>query len=52
MDEQFLVKDGKITAWDGVTLGGNKISKAELVEAFGRKVYEEIARFGSYSIKK
>jgi hypothetical protein len=52
MDELFLVKDGKITRYDGTTLNGNRISKEELVEAFGTKAFEEIERFGFYTIKK
>ncbi|MNR13903.1 hypothetical protein D3C85_1303400 [compost metagenome] len=52
MDDYFLVKDGKIVRWDGLTLGGTKIRADELVESFGRKALEEIERFGSYTIKK
>lgn len=52
MDELFLVKDGKITRYDGTTLNGSRISKEELIEAFGPKAFEEIERFGFYTIKK
>jgi hypothetical protein len=52
MDDYFLVKEGRIVRWDGITLGGTKISADELVESFGRKALEEIERFGFYSIKK
>lgn len=52
MDDVFLVKDGKITRYDGTTLNGNRISKDELIEAFGAKALEEIERFGVYTIKK
>lgn len=51
MDDVFVVKGDKIVRWDGNTLGGKKISKDELVEAFGRKALEEIERFGNYTIK-
>ncbi|WP_157276688.1 hypothetical protein [Paenibacillus sp. Soil766] len=52
MDDYFLVKDGRIVRWDGLTLGGTKIRADELVESFGRKALEEIERFGFYTIKK
>ncbi|WP_438446424.1 hypothetical protein [Gorillibacterium sp. sgz5001074] len=52
MDDLFLVKDGKITRYDGTTLNGTRITKDELLEAFGPKVLEEIERFGSHTIKK
>lgn len=52
MDDYFLVKDGKIVRWDGLTLGGTKIRADELIESFGHKAIEEIERFGSYTIKK
>lgn len=51
MDDYFLVKDGRIVRWDGLTLGGTKIRADELVESFGRKALE-IERFGFYTIKK
>lgn len=52
MDDLFLVKEGKITRYDGKTLNGKHISKDELVEAFGYKAFEEIEQFGVYSINK
>ncbi|NQX58127.1 hypothetical protein [Paenibacillus qinlingensis] len=52
MDDYFLVKDGRIVRWDGLTLGGTKIRSDELVESFGSKALEEIERFGFYTIKK
>jgi hypothetical protein len=52
MDDYFLVKDGRIVRWDGLTLGGTKIRADELVESFGRKALEEIERFGFYNLKK
>ncbi|MFC0215989.1 hypothetical protein ACFFK0_26675 [Paenibacillus chartarius] len=52
MDDIFLIKDGRIVRWDGLTLGGTKISTDELIESFGRKVLDEIEQFGFYTIKK
>lgn len=52
MDEYFLVKDGRIVRWDGLTLGGTKIRADELIESFGRKAIDEIEQYGFYTIKK
>lgn len=52
MDDYFLVKDGRIVRWDGLTLGGSKIRADELIESFGRKALDEIEQFGFYTIKK
>lgn len=51
MEELFLVKDKRITLWDCSTLGGSRITKQELIEAFGKEVFNEIQRFGFYIIK-
>ncbi|MFC5451302.1 hypothetical protein [Paenibacillus aestuarii] len=52
MDDYFLVKDGRIVRWDGLTLGGTKIRADELIESFGRKALDEIEQYGVYIIKK
>jgi hypothetical protein len=52
MEDLFLVKEGKITRYDGVNLNGKQISKDELVEVFGYKALEVIEQFGSYTINK
>lgn len=52
MDDYFLVKEGRIVRWDGLTLGGSKIRVDELIESFGRKALDEIEQFGFYAIKK
>lgn len=52
MDDVFLVKEGKITRYDGTTLNGKQISKDELVEAFGYKALEEIEQYGVFHINK
>ncbi|MNJ90575.1 hypothetical protein D3C87_81870 [compost metagenome] len=51
MDEKFTIKDKRITHWDSEIKGGSTVSKAELIEVFGKKVYDEIQQFGFYIIK-
>lgn len=51
MDEKFTIKDKRITHWDSEIKGGSTVSKAELIEAFGKKAYDEIQKFGFYIIK-
>ncbi|MNB85408.1 hypothetical protein D3C81_1304250 [compost metagenome] len=52
MDTIYYIFNGRIALWDGEKSGGSFISEPALIETFGKKAVEEIARFGSYVIKK
>lgn len=52
METLYIVKDNKITQFNGQTKEKNVLSEAAVIEAYGHKAIEEINRFGFYNIKK
>ena len=52
MDNNYVIKDGKIIQHDGLATTGTVVSEAAIIEAYGQKALDEINRFGGYLIKK